>query len=232
MISVERLSKKYGRRIAVDAVTFTAPAGAVTGFIGPNGAGKSTTMRILTGLASADSGTATIGGRRFAELPLPAREVGVMLDASAQHPGRTGLEVLRSAALLARQPKSAADSMLEQVGLAGEGRKRVKGYSLGMRQRLGIGATLLGEPNVLILDEPANGLDPAGIRWMRSLLADFAANGGTVLLSSHFLGEVAAVADHLVIINHGKIVAAGSKDEIAGERDLETVFLDLTSAGA
>lgn len=155
-----------------------------------------------------------------------------MLDASAQHPGRTGLEVLRSAALLARQPKSAADSMLEQVGLAGEGRKRVKGYSLGMRQRLGIGATLLGEPNVLILDEPANGLDPAGIRWMRSLLADFAANGGTVLLSSHFLGEVAAVADHLVIINHGKIVAAGSKDEIAGERDLETVFLDLTSAGA
>lgn len=232
MISVERLSKKYGRRIAVDAVTFTAPAGAVTGFIGPNGAGKSTTMRILTGLASADSGTATIGGRRFAELPLPAREVGVMLDASAQHPGRTGLEVLRSAALLARQPKSAADSMLEQVGLAGEGRKRVKGYSLGMRQRLGIGATLLGEPNVLILDEPANGLDPAGIRWMRSLLADFAANGGTVLLSSHFLGEVAAVADHLVIINHGKIVAAGSKDEIAGERDLETVFLDMTSAGA
>lgn len=186
---------------------------------------------MLTGLASIDAGGALIGGRRFVDLPVPGREVGVMLDASAQPAGMAGIEVLRSAALLTRQPLTRADEVLERVGLAGAGRKRVGQYSLGMRQRLGIGVALMGEPRYLVLDEPANGLDPVGIHWMRGLLDDFAAAGGTVLLSSHLLGEVAAIADHLVVIHHGRILAEGAPaDLVSPGRDLESAFLSLTAA--
>lgn len=231
MITIENLTKKFGSFTAVDNATFTVPTGRVTGFLGPNGAGKSTTMRMLTGLASIDAGSATFDGRRFTDLPVPGREVGVMLDASAQNPGLAGIEVLRCAALTNRQPLTRAADMLERVGLAGAGGKRVGQYSLGMRQRLGIGVALMGDPHTLVLDEPANGLDPQGIHWMRSLLAEFAAGGGTVLLSSHLLGEVSAVANHLVIINHGRIVAEGAPaDLVATGSDLETTFLSLTAA--
>ncbi|MET0965551.1 MAG: ATP-binding cassette domain-containing protein, partial [Nakamurella sp.] len=193
--------------------------GTVTGFLGPNGAGKSTTLRMLTGLTPATAGRATIDGRPYAELPNPGRLVGVMLDAAAQHPGRTGLETLRITAHLLDLPKSRAAEMLDLVGLGDAGKRRVGDYSLGMRQRLGIGSALIGDPAVLILDEPANGMDPEGIRWMRELLRDFASRGGTVLLSSHLLGEVQATVDRLVVIGSGRIVANGALDDLlAGGR--------------
>ncbi|MGH3336790.1 MAG: ATP-binding cassette domain-containing protein, partial [Nocardioides sp.] len=204
MIRVEALSKKYGQFQAVDDVTFSARPGRVTGFLGPNGAGKSTTMRVMVGLTPPSHGTATILGRHYADLPNPGREVGVLLDASAQHAGRTGRETLRVAARTMGLPVSRVDEMLERVGLAEtEAGRRVRNYSLGMRQRLGIATALLGDPEVLILDEPANGLDPAGIRWMRDLLRDFADQGGTVLLSSHLLHEIEVIADDLVVIGQG-----------------------------
>jgi ABC-2 type transport system ATP-binding protein len=215
MISVENLTKSYGSgRLSVDDVSFTCAPGTVTGFLGPNGAGKSTTLRALVGLTPPTSGGATVNGVRYADLPNPGRVVGVMLDAAAQHPGRTGRETLRLAAAILGVPAGRADAMLEMVGLQGAEKRRVREYSLGMRQRLGIGAALLGDPSVLVLDEPANGLDPEGIRWMRGLLRDFADRGGTVLLSSHLLLEVEAVADRLLIIGNGRIVAAGSSDEL------------------
>jgi ABC-2 type transport system ATP-binding protein len=214
MITVENLTKRYGSTIAVSDVSFTCEPGTVTGFLGPNGAGKSTTLRMLTGLTLPTSGRATIAGKRYAELPNPGRVVGVMLDAAAQHPGRTGRETVRLAASLLGVPAGNADQMLERVGLASATKRRVGQYSLGMRQRLGIAAALLGDPEVLILDEPANGMDPEGIRWMRGLLQDFAARGGTVLLSSHLLGEVQATVDRLVVIGDGRIVANGSLDEL------------------
>jgi ABC-2 type transport system ATP-binding protein len=214
MINVEHLSKHYGAYLAVDDASFTCEPGTVTGFLGPNGAGKSTTLRMMTGLTPPSSGTVTIDGKRFAEHPNPGRLVGVMLDASAQHAGRTGIETLRLAATLLGLPRSRATDMLEQVGLAGAAKRRVGNYSLGMRQRLGIGTALLGDPAVLILDEPANGMDPEGIRWMRHLLHDFAARGGTVLLSSHLLGEVQATVDRLVVIGGGRIVADDTLDSL------------------
>jgi ABC-2 type transport system ATP-binding protein len=215
MITVEALTKSYGRFKAVDDITFTARPGRVTGFLGPNGAGKSTSMRIMVGLTPASSGSATITGRRFAELPNPGREVGVLLDASAQHAGRTGREILAIAAHTMGLPKRRVDEMLERVSLtAEESERRVRNYSLGMRQRLGIAAALIGDPQVLILDEPANGLDPAGIRWMRDLLRDFARDGGTVLLSSHLLHEIEVIADDIVVIGNGRIVAQGTKAEL------------------
>jgi ABC-2 type transport system ATP-binding protein len=215
MLTIESLTKRYGRGApAVDAVTFTCRPGTVTGFLGPNGAGKSTTLRMLTGLTPPTSGAATVGGVRYADLPNPGRVVGVMLDASAQHAGRTGRETLRLAASILDVPARRADEMLERVGLAGAESRRVRGYSLGMRQRLGIGAALLGDPLALVLDEPANGLDPEGIRWMRGLLREFADGGGTVLLSSHLLPEVEATADRLVVIGGGRIVAQGALDEL------------------
>ncbi len=215
MITVEALSKKYGQFQAVDDVTFSARPGRVTGFLGPNGAGKSTTMRVMVGLTPPSHGTATILGRHYADLPNPGREVGVLLDASAQHAGRTGRETLRVAARTMGLPVSRVDGMLERVGLAPtEAGRRVRNYSLGMRQRLGIATALLGEPEVLILDEPANGLDPAGIRWMRDLLRDFADQGGTVLLSSHLLHEIEVIADDLVVIGQGRIVAEGTKTDL------------------
>src|SRR6185312_7737568 len=215
MIIVDSLTKKYGGFTAVDHVTFRAEPGRVTGFLGPNGAGKSTTMRILVGLTPGSSGTATVLGRRYADLPNPGREIGVLLDASAQHAGRTGREILTLAQRTTRMPKERVDEMLDLVSLTPEeSGRRVRDYSLGMRQRLGIATALIGDPEVLVLDEPANGLDPAGIRWMRDLLRGYANRGGTVLLSSHLLHEIEVIADDLVVIGQGRIVAQGSKSEL------------------
>jgi ABC-2 type transport system ATP-binding protein len=216
MITVESLTKTYGRGLAaVDDVSFTAATGRVTGFLGPNGAGKSTTMRIIVGLTPATTGSATVDGRRFTDLPNPGTEVGVLLDASAQHAGRTGREILTLAQRTMGLPRTRVQEMLDLVSLtATEADRRVKDYSLGMRQRLGIGTALLGDPHVLILDEPANGLDPAGTRWMRDLLRGFADQGGTVLLSSHLLHEIEVIADDLVVIGHGRIVAQGTKADL------------------
>jgi ABC-2 type transport system ATP-binding protein len=215
MITVHSLSKKYGGFTAVDDVTFTARPGRVTGFLGPNGAGKSTTMRIMVGLTPATSGSAEVSGRRFADLPNPGLEVGVLLDASAQHAGRTGREILTVAQRMMGLPARRVDEMLDLVSLSpDEAGRRVRNYSLGMRQRLGIATALLGDPGVLILDEPANGLDPAGIRWMRDLLRDYADGGATVLLSSHLLHEIEVIADDLVVIGQGRIVAQGTKAEL------------------
>ncbi len=215
MITVSHLTKTYRGFRAVDDVTFTAQPGRVTGFLGPNGAGKSTTMRIMVGLTPASSGEATIFGRHFSELPNPGREVGVLLDASAQHAGRTGREILTLAQRTMRMPKGRVEEMLDVVSLTDEeAGRRVRDYSLGMRQRLGIAAALIGDPEVLILDEPANGLDPAGIRWMRDLLRGYADHGGTVLLSSHLLHEIEVIADDLVVIGQGRVVAQGTKHEL------------------
>src|SRR5215213_3468429 len=218
IISVENLTKSYGSgRPSVDDVSFSCAPGTVTGFLGPNGAGKSTTLRAIVGLTPPTSGRATVSGVRYADLPNPGRVAGVMLDASAQHPGRTGRETLRLTAMLLGGPRGRADAMLERVGLQGAEKRRVKDYSLGMRQRLGIGQALLGDPSVLILDEPANGLDPEGIRWMRGLLRDFAAAGGIVLVSSHLLREVEATVDRLVVIDRGRIVAQGTMADLVAQ---------------
>ncbi len=215
MITVESLTKRYAAFPAVDDVSFTAEPGRVTGFLGPNGAGKSTTMRVMVGLTPPTSGSVTIDGRRFVDLPNPGREVGVLLDASAQHAGRTGREVLRIAHRTMGLPARRVEEMLSLVGLTGgEADRRLRNYSLGMRQRLGIAAALLGDPHVLVLDEPANGLDPSGIRWMRDLLRDFADQGGTVLLSSHLLHEIEVIADDIVVIGDGRIVAQGTKADL------------------
>jgi len=215
MIDVQHLTRRYGRHLAVDDVSFSCPPGTITGFLGPNGAGKSTTLRMIAGLTRPAAGSATVAGVPYRRLPNPARQVGLLLDASAQHSGRTGRETLAVAAQMAGVNRRRVDRLLELVGLTGAAvNRRVGGYSLGMRQRLGIAQALLGDPRVLILDEPANGLDPEGIVWMRRLLADFADGGGTVLLSSHLLHEVEAVADRLVVISGGRVVARGGMAEL------------------
>jgi ABC-2 type transport system ATP-binding protein len=215
MIKVDRLTRKYGSFTAVDDITFVAEPGRVTGFLGPNGAGKTTTMRVMVGLTPATHGTVTIGGHHYQDIPNPGRHVGVLLDASAQHAGRTGREVLTIGARTMGLPDSRVDEMLHLVSLdERESRRRVRNYSLGMRQRLGIAHALLGDPQVLILDEPANGLDPAGIRWMRGLLKGYAERGGTVLLSRHLLHEVQQIADDLVMIGRGRIVAQGTPESL------------------
>ena len=215
MITIDSVTRMYGDFTAVDDVSFTAQPGRVTGFLGPNGAGKSTTMRIIVGLTTATSGHATVTGRRYVDLPNPGLQVGVLLDASAQHAGRTGREILTIAQRFMGLPRSRVAEMLELVSLTPqEASRRVRDYSLGMRQRLGIATALIGEPEVLILDEPANGLDPAGIRWMRGLLRDYADRGGTVLLSSHLLHEIEVIADDLVVIGNGRIVAQGAKSDL------------------
>lgn len=215
MIQIEQLTKRYGTFTAVDNITFTAQPGRITGFLGPNGAGKSTALRMLVGLTKETSGTARILGRPYTSLPNPTCDVGVMLDAAAQHPGRTGRETLTMAAIVVGRGRHEVDGALERVGLTSrEANRRVRDYSLGMRQRLGLAGTLIGDPRVLILDEPANGLDPAGIHWMRRLLCDFAAEGGTVLLSSHLLHEIEQIAHDLVMIGRGRIVAEGSTEEL------------------
>jgi ABC-2 type transport system ATP-binding protein len=215
MITVEGLTRKYGAFTAVDDISFVCRAGTVTGFLGPNGAGKTTTMRVMVGLTPATSGRVTIGGHRYADIPNPGRHVGVLLDASAQHAGRTGREILEVGARTMGLPSSRVDEILELVSLTPvEAKRRLRNYSLGMKQRLGIAHALLGDPSVLILDEPANGLDPAGIRWMRGLLKDYAARGGTVLLSSHLLHEVEQIADEMILIGQGRIVASGTRAEL------------------
>jgi ABC-2 type transport system ATP-binding protein len=215
MIEVQSLTRKYGGFTAVDDATFTARPGRVTGFLGPNGAGKSTTLRVLVGLTSPTSGRASVLGRRYADLANPGRQVGVLLDASAQHAGRTGREILTLAQRVMGLPSRRVGDMLHRVGLTeAEADRRVRNYSLGMRQRLGVAAALIGDPQVLVLDEPANGLDPAGIRWMRDLLRGFADDGGTVLLSSHLLHEIEVIADDIVVIGRGRIVAQGTKTEL------------------
>jgi ABC-2 type transport system ATP-binding protein len=215
MIRVEGVTRKYGSFTAVEDVSFSAPAGRVTGFLGPNGAGKSTTMRIMVGLTRATSGTVTISGGHYVDLPNPGLEVGVLLDASAQHAGRTGRETLTIAQEYMGLPRHRVEEMLEIVSLTPtEASRRVGNYSLGMRQRLGIATALIGDPAVLILDEPANGLDPAGIRWMRDLLRGYADRGGTVLLSSHLLHEIEVIADDIVMIGNGRIVSQGTKTEL------------------
>jgi ABC-2 type transport system ATP-binding protein len=215
MIKVEGLTRAYGSFIAVDDISFECSPGTVTGFLGPNGAGKTTTMRVLVGLTPATRGEVTIGGLHYADIPNPGRHVGVLLDASAQHAGRTGREVLEIGALTMGLSSTRIDQMLDLVSLdVREAKRRVRNYSLGMRQRLGIAHALLGNPSVLILDEPANGLDPAGIRWMRGLLKGFADQGGTVLLSSHLLHEVEQIADEMILIGNGRIVARGTREEL------------------
>ncbi|WP_114853629.1 ABC transporter ATP-binding protein [Brachybacterium sp. YJGR34] len=225
-LEVHGLTKRYGARAAVDDLSFRCLPGTITGFLGPNGAGKSTTLRILTGLAQADAGRALVGGVPFRSLDRPGRTIGVMLDARALQGGRTGREILRLTARTLGAPDSRADEVLETVGLQDAGSKRVGGYSYGMRQRLGIGVALMGDPEVLVLDEPANGLDPEGIRWMRHLLRSFADAGGTVLLSSHQLREVEATVDRLVVISQGRLVREGSLEELSAEGGTRVTALD------
>ena len=227
MITVEGLTRKYGSFTAVDNISFTCQPGRVTGFLGPNGAGKTTTMRVMVGLTPPTSGRVTIGGHLYQEIPNPGRHVGVLLDASAQHAGRTGREILELGARTMGLPSSRVDEMLELVSLTpAEAKRRLRNYSLGMKQRLGIAHALLGDPSVLILDEPANGLDPAGIRWMRGLLRGYAERGGTVLLSSHLLHEVEQIADEMILIGQGRIVAQGDKRTLlAGAAGVPTSFV-------
>ena len=209
-LEIENVTKRYGHEVVVDDLSFTVRPGRVTGFLGPNGAGKSTTMRILLDLASADSGRATIGGTRYRNMHDPARTVGVVLEPNAFHPGRSGRNHLRILADgIGIAPARIAES-LDMVGLAHAADRHVGAYSLGMRQRLGIAAALLGDPPVLVLDEPGNGLDPQGIRWLRDLLRARAAAGGTVFVSSHLLAEVEHLADDVVVISHGRLVATGA----------------------
>jgi ABC-2 type transport system ATP-binding protein len=227
MITVENLTKRYGSFTAVDDISFEVTPGSVVGFLGPNGAGKSTAMRMMTGLTPPTSGRTLILGRAYRDLPNPARQVGVMLDAAAQHPGRTGREVLHLVGMTIGVPKNRVERSLEMVGLTSEeAKRRVRNYSLGMRQRLGLAGALMGDPQVLILDEPANGLDPQGIHWMRQLLRAYADQGGTVLLSSHLLHEVQIIADDLVMIGRGRIVARGSKAALLGAQGTRANSLD------
>jgi ABC-2 type transport system ATP-binding protein len=222
MITVDRLTRRYGDFTAVDDISFVAQPGRVTGFLGPNGAGKTTTMRVMVGLTRPTAGRVTIGGHLYRDIPNPGRHVGVLLDASAQHAGRTGREILTIGARTMGLPDSRVEEMLALVSLdAKEAKRRLRHYSLGMRQCLGIAHALLGDPSVLILDEPANGLDPAGIRWMRGLLKGYADRGGTVLLSSHLLHEVEQIADEMILIGRGRIVAQGDRDSLLADRRAE-----------
>jgi len=239
MIEAQALTKQFGGRTVVSDITFRSEPGTVTGFLGPNGAGKSTTMRMLVGLSEPDRGEARILGQRYRDLPNPGRRVGILLDASAQHSGRRGREALAVSAQTMGIPAQRVGEVLELVGLdEAAARRRVGEYSLGMRQRLGLAHALLGDPEVLILDEPANGLDPEGMRWMRGLLRGLADRGGTVLLSSHLLAEVEAVADRMMIVGDGRIQAQGTRAELLTESativeaaDLATLDAALLSAG-
>ncbi|HEX2771380.1 MAG TPA: ATP-binding cassette domain-containing protein [Micromonosporaceae bacterium] len=215
-IVVSGLTKQYKTVRAVDDLSFTVEPGRVTGFLGPNGAGKTTTMRMLLNLVTPTGGSATIGGRRYADLDQPLRHVGAILEASSAHKGRTGINHLRVICTAAGLPRRRADEAMALVGLTPAAKRKFKGYSLGMRQRLGIAAAMLGDPRVLLLDEPANGLDPEGIRWMRGFLKGLAAEGRTVLVSSHLLSEMQLLADDVVIIAAGRLVRQGPVDEVIG----------------
>jgi ABC-2 type transport system ATP-binding protein len=228
-IAVERLTKRYGATTAVDDLSFTVPAGSVTGFIGPNGAGKSTTLRALLGLTRPTAGRATFDGVPYADLADPARTVGAVLENDPFHPGRSGRDHLRVLAAAAGVAPARVDEVLGLVGLADAARRRAGGYSLGMRRRLALAAALLGDPGVLLLDEPANGLDPWGMRWLRDLLRAHADRGATVLVSSHVLAEVALIADRVVVVDRGRLLAAGPVGELTARgQTLEDGFVRLT----
>jgi ABC-2 type transport system ATP-binding protein len=232
-LEVRELTKEFGSVTAVRQVSFTAPAAAVTGLLGPNGSGKTTTLRMALGLVRPSAGTALIGGIPYRRLVRPRRAVGAMLEATGFHPGRRARDHLRVLASAAGLPGRRVDEVLAQVGLASSGGRRVRELSLGMRQRLGLAAALLGDPDVLLLDEPANGLDPAGIAWLRGLLRDLADQGRAVVVSSHVLGEVAQTADHGVILSAGRLRFAGPlRDLGATGGALESAFLKLTVAPA
>ncbi|HZD71561.1 MAG TPA: ATP-binding cassette domain-containing protein [Actinomycetes bacterium] len=231
MVTVRSLTKRYGEVLAVDDLTFSLHPGTVTGFLGPNGAGKTTTLRLLLGLATPTAGQALVFGRRYRELQDPARRIGAVLESSDLHPGRSGRDHLRALALAAKLPLGRVEEVLALVELQAAARRRVKTYSLGMRQRLALAGALLGDPELLVLDEPANGLDPAGVHWLRGFLRRFAGQGRTVLVSSHMLAEAAQTVDHVVIIDRGRLVASGRLEELTGRgATLEEVFLQLTGA--
>jgi len=230
MIEAIGLNKRYGDTLAVDDLSFTVPPGQVTGFLGPNGAGKTTTLRLLIGLAEPSGGEALVFGRRYRELDRPSRQVGAVLESNDFHPGRSGGDHLRVLAIAAQIPVSRVNEVLQLVGLAANAGQRVKTYSLGMRQRLGLAAALLGDPELLVLDEPMNGLDPAGTRWLRGVLRGFAEEGRTVLVSSHLLAEVAQAVDRVLIINDGHLVADERLDELTSDgQTLEDVYLERTT---
>jgi len=214
VIEVERLTKRFGSTLAVDDLSFSVAPGTITGFLGPNGAGKSTTMRAILGLVLPTSGSTTVLGRQYRELEMPLLRVGALLETFDAHPGRSGRNHLRVLAVAGGIPRSRVDEVLALVDLGAAGRRRVKGYSLGMRQRLGLAAALLGDPEVLVLDEPANGLDPQGIRWLRDFLRSLASEGRTILISSHVLAEVAQTVDDVVIIHRGKLVRHAAIAEV------------------
>ena len=213
-IELHRLSKRFGDIAAVDDLSLEIGEGTVTGLLGPNGAGKTTTLRMLLGLVAPTSGTATFGGRSYAELDQPARHVGAVLEASSFHPGRRAVDHLRILALAAGLPPHSVADALERVGMSGDARRRMGGFSLGMRQRIGLASALLGEPSVLILDEPANGLDPEGVQWLRNFLRAEARQGRTVVVSSHLLAEVSQTVDHVVILDKGRLVADAPLGEL------------------
>jgi ABC-2 type transport system ATP-binding protein len=232
VVTVRSLTKRYGELVAVDDLNFSLHSGTVTGFLGPNGAGKTTTLRLLLGLAEPTAGEALVFGCRYRELDDPARRVGAVLESNDFHPGRSGRDHLRALALAAEIPRSRVEEVLALVEIEGVAQRRVKTYSLGMRQRLGLAAALLGDPELLVLDEPATGLDPAGVHWLRRFLRWFAEEGRTVLVSSHMLAEAAQTVDQVVIIDRGRRMASGRLDELTDHgRTLEDVFLGLT-AGA
>ena len=234
VIEATGLRKTFGARAAVEDVSFTVRRGTVVGLLGPNGAGKTTTMRMLLGLGRPDSGSALIHGRPYAELESPARTIGAALDAGGLHPGRTGRQHLAIAAAMARVEPGRVGVILDETGLTSAADRRIGGYSLGMRQRLALATALLGDPGILVLDEPANGLDPAGMRWLRERLRSFADGGGAVLLSSHVLAEVAHIADDIVVIAQGRVAAQGGLADLTARNDgdLEAFYLELTAETA
>jgi ABC-2 type transport system ATP-binding protein len=222
MIDLRGLTKRFGATVAVDDLTASVKAGSITAFLGPNGAGKTTTLRMLLGLVAPTAGTATIDGKRYCELAEPVRQVGALLEASGFHPGRTAIDHLRGLAAAARLPDDAPMRVLAEVGLASDGERKVGAFSLGMRQRLGLAAAILGDPRVLVLDEPANGLDPQGIRWLRGYLRELADDGRTVFVSSHVLAEVEQIADEVLMIARGRLVRSGSLARLRAEAGVVT----------
>jgi ABC-2 type transport system ATP-binding protein len=233
VVRAQGLTKRFGDVVAVDDLTFALEPATVTGFLGPNGAGKTTTLRLLLGLARPTAGEALVFGRRYRELDSPPRRVGAVLESNDFHPGRSGRDHLRTLALAAGISPTRVEEVLELVELEPAAGRRVKTYSLGMRQRLGLAGALLGDPELLILDEPANGLDPAGVHWLRRFLRGFAEQGRTVLVSSHILAEVAQTVDRIVIIDRGRLRASGTLTELTARgRTLEEVYLELTGGGA
>jgi ABC-2 type transport system ATP-binding protein len=242
MIDVHGLTKRYGSETVVDDLSFTVEAGQVTGFLGPNGAGKTTTMRMIVGLAAPDRGSVAVAGRRYADLPVPLTEVGTLLDAGAVHGGRTAYDHLLALAASNGLPRRRVGEVLARTGMESVAGKRAGGFSLGMRQRLGIAAALLGDPRVLIFDEPVNGLDPEGIRWVRGLMRSLAGEDRAVLVSSHLMSEMAQTADHLIVVGRGRLIAdtsvselmraAGGGTVLVRASDPDTLALRLSAAGA